>query len=133
MSGWGESSGAGAAPTTCAGCGAQNPPGTTFCSTCGFATGTAATQPFANPPVYNPYQAQAPPAGNGFTIAGTICGAVAFLFCPVLLGPAGLILGVVAKSKGEPRANIALIVSGLGLVVGVLLGILVFSATSTTP
>jgi hypothetical protein len=133
MSSWGESSGTGTAPWACAGCGAQNPAGATFCPTCGFAAGASATQqPFANPPVYDPYRAQPTQAGNGFTIAGTICGAVAFLFCPILLGPVGLILGAVAKSKGEPRANIALIVSGLGLVVGVLLGIIVFNATSTT-
>jgi len=39
-----------------------------------------------------------------------------------------LIFGAVAKSKGEEKANIALIVSGLGFVVGMFLGFVVFAA-----
>jgi hypothetical protein len=65
---------------------------------------------------------------NGLAIAGIICGAIAFLFLPIILGPIGLILGGIAKSRGQRLANAALIVSGLGLVLGLILGIIVFRA-----
>lgn len=95
--------------------------------------------PYGQAP-YNPY-AQAPyapqpnawipygqpPAGNGLSIAGIICGAIAFLFFPVLFGPIGLVLGGVALSRKEPKATIALAVAGTGTVVGMILGILAFS------
>jgi hypothetical protein len=63
--------------------------------------------------------------GNGFSIAGIILGAVAFLFVPILLGPAGLILGAVGKSRSERLAIPALIVSACGLILGMLLGLVV--------
>jgi hypothetical protein len=66
--------------------------------------------------------------GNGLSIAGIVCGAIAFLFLPIILGPAGLILGGIAKSRGEPKANIALVVSGLGLVGGLIIGFIFASA-----
>jgi hypothetical protein len=69
-----------------------------------------------------------PPAdGNGYSTAGIILGAIAFLFFPIICGPAGLILGGIAKSKGESRAVVALVVSGTGMIVGFILGALVSS------
>jgi len=65
---------------------------------------------------------------NGFSIAGIILGAIGFFFFPILFGPAGLILGAVAKSKNEPRANTALIVSGIGLVGGIIFGMLIWAS-----
>src|SRR5215472_8796565 len=62
-----------------------------------------------------------PQQSNGLAIAGIICGALAFLIAPIILGPAGLILGGIAKSRGQRLANAALIVAGLGLVVGIIL------------
>ena len=76
--------------------------------------------------------AEAPAAprtsGNGYSTAGIILGAIAFLFIPIICGPAGLILGGVAMSKGESRAVVALIVSGVGMIVGFILGALVWSS-----
>jgi uncharacterized protein YacL len=66
---------------------------------------------------------------NTLSIIGIVCGAIAFLFLPIILGPAGLILGAVARSRNERLANVALIVSALGLVVGLILGYLVFKST----
>lgn len=63
---------------------------------------------------------------NGLAIAGIICGAISFLFLPIILGPAGLILGGIARSRGQRLANAALIVSGIGLVVGLILGYIAF-------
>jgi hypothetical protein len=67
--------------------------------------------------------------GNGLSIAGIICGAIAFLFFPILLGPAGLILGGIGLSRRESKAPIAMVVSGCGLVVGMILGVIVSRAT----
>lgn len=66
-------------------------------------------------------------AGSGFSTGAIICGAIAFLFLPIILGPIGLILAAVAKSKGERNANIGFLVAGLGTVVGMILGALVFA------
>lgn len=68
--------------------------------------------------------------GNTLSIIGVVCGAVAFLFLPIVLGPVGLVLGFVARSKGERLANVAIIVSALGLIVGMVLGYLVFTSTT---
>ncbi|HET7385860.1 MAG TPA: DUF2510 domain-containing protein [Nocardioidaceae bacterium] len=84
----------------------------------------------------NPAYPAAPyPAGgyaqspsNTLSIIGIVCGAVAFVFCPILFGPAGLVLGGIGRSKGERLATVALVVSGLGLVVGIILGVVVYQS-----
>ena len=53
-------------------------------------------------------------------------GCVAFLFCPPLFGIAGIICGVVGNSKGERLAKVAIGVSAAGLVVGMIIGFLLF-------
>jgi hypothetical protein len=63
--------------------------------------------------------------GNGFSIVAIVLGAVAFLFFPILLGPAGMILGAVGKSRNERLAIPAMIISACGLVVGMVLGLVV--------
>ena len=60
--------------------------------------------------------------GNTLSTIGIICGAIAFLILPPVFGIIGLILGGIGKSKGESRANIALSVSAIGLVLGMILG-----------
>jgi membrane protein DedA with SNARE-associated domain len=65
--------------------------------------------------------------GSTFSTVGIICGAIAILFFPFVFGPAGLIFGAVAKSKGEQKAVVALVVSGVGLVVGMIFGYIVSS------
>jgi len=66
--------------------------------------------------------------GNGYSTAGIILGAIAFLFFPIVLGPIGLIMGAVGKSRGEDKAVVAMVVSACGLVVGMILGIIVFDS-----
>jgi len=66
--------------------------------------------------------------GNGYSTAGIVLGAIAVLVLPIIFGPAGLIFGAIARSKGEPRANTALVVAGAGMVLGFIIGALFFSA-----
>lgn len=99
----------------CGKCGQSNGEGNAFCVKCGTQMAGGAQQVSAAfpPPVSS---------GSGFSTAGIVCGAVSFLFFPIILGPAGLILGAIGKSKGEAKAVVAMAVSGVGLVVGMILG-----------
>lgn len=90
---------------------------------------------------YQPYGGQPPyghpDGGQGFppqqpqntnktlSVISIVCGAIAFLFIPILFGVAGLILGGIAMSKKEKLAPVALAVSGAGLIVGIVLGAIV--------
>ncbi|MFP8884163.1 hypothetical protein [Streptomyces barkulensis] len=74
-----------------------------------------------------PYQPQPQPnPSNTLSIVGIVLGCVAFLFCPPLFGIAGIICGAIATSKGERLGKTALGVSIAGLVVGMILGFVVF-------
>jgi len=109
----------------CSNCGTSNPDGTAFCSKCGKPVAST-SQPTPPPPAFSAPQPSSP--GSTFSTVGIICGVIAFLFFPIVFGPAGLIFGAVAKSKGEEKAVVALAVSGLGLVVGMFLGFVVFAS-----
>lgn len=112
----------------CAQCGQVVPVGSRFCPACGNPTNPRQqVNPPAPPPSAAFPPAQSASAANGFSIAGIIMGAIAFLFFPIILGPAGLIMGAIGKSKGESKAVVALVVSGLGLVIGMLLGSMLYS------
>ena len=63
-----------------------------------------------------------------FSILGIVFGGVALIFLPIILGPVGIILSVVGKTKGEKLANIALTVSILGTLVGMFIGAVVGAA-----
>ncbi|WP_434590962.1 hypothetical protein [Streptomyces sp. A5-4] len=65
------------------------------------------------------------------SIVAIVFGVVALFFCPPLFGILGLVFGGIAKSKDEPLAVTGLIVAGVGLVLGMLLGVMVFSSMST--
>ena len=85
-------------------------------------------------PAYAPPPPIVPPppvaaTGNGFSIAGIVFGILAFLVLPIVFGPIGLILGAVGKGKGESKATTAMVVSGVGMVVGMAIGALVALAT----
>lgn len=65
---------------------------------------------------------------KGFAIAGLVCGLVAFLLLPVVLGPLGIIFGAISWSKGNKLGMAATIVSICGLVIGMILGYIVWAA-----
>ena len=88
---------------------------------------TAQTMPAASPsdsPIPPPGMPAAPPAnsGNVLSIIAMVCGAIALLFCPILLGPAGIVCGVVAKKRGESLATIGISVAAAGMVLGFVIG-----------
>lgn len=66
---------------------------------------------------------------SALSVTAIILGAVAFLILPPLFGTAGLVIGAVAKSRNEPLAVVGMVVSGVGLVVGMMLGVMAMSAT----
>jgi uncharacterized membrane protein len=64
-------------------------------------------------------------SSSTFSIIAIVLGGLAFLFLPIFLGPASIILAVIAKSKQEKLATVALAVSILGTVVGLILGVII--------
>ncbi len=65
--------------------------------------------------------------GGGLATTGLVCGIVAFLFLPIVLGPLGIIFGAIAWNKGHPRGRTATIVSIAGLIVGMIFGALMWA------
>lgn len=58
------------------------------------------------------------------SIIGFVCAAVAVLYIPVLFGLAGVVLGIVGHTRGEPLGRWAAIAAGAGMLAGTLLSIL---------
>lgn len=77
-------------------------------------------------PTTQPATGSAP--AKGFAVAGLVCGLVAFLLLPVVLGPLGIIFGAISWSKGNKLGMAATIVSICGLVIGMILGYIVWAA-----
>ena len=67
---------------------------------------------------------------NRFSIAGIFFGVLAFLIFPIIFGPIGFFLGAVGKSRGESNAKTAIVVSDIGMVAGVLIGVVLGLATT---
>ncbi|WP_051179397.1 hypothetical protein [Nocardia concava] len=71
-----------------------------------------------------------PPQRTGsqiFSIIGFICAAIALLLCP-LIGLAGIVLGIVGNSKGEPLGKWAAIAAGVCMVIGFGIGLAVYGS-----
>jgi hypothetical protein len=66
-----------------------------------------------------------PQSGNTFSIVAIVLGGIAFILFPIFLGPAAIILAVIAKNKKEKLANVALTVGILGTVIGMILGAII--------
>ncbi|WP_220447426.1 hypothetical protein, partial [Nonomuraea deserti] len=69
------------------------------------------------------------PANQVLSIIGFVCAAVAVLFIPILFGLAGIVLGIVGHTRGEPLGKWAAVAAGVGMILGFVLGILVVSGT----
>jgi uncharacterized protein YacL len=64
-------------------------------------------------------------SSNGLAIGGLILGIAAFFFLPIILGPLGLVLGIIAKNQGQKSATAAIVTSSIGTVVGLIFGAMV--------
>ena len=79
------------------------------------------------PLAQTPMRPSTPQGGGGLATAGLVCGLVAFLFLPIILGPIGIVLGAIAWGQGHPRGRAATIVSIVGTVVGMWFGMVMWS------
>lgn len=64
-----------------------------------------------------------------FSYAAIASGIIAILFLPILFGPVGIILAVVANRRGEPLWKVALGVAIGGMILGFILGAIVLGAS----
>lgn len=96
-----------------------------FCQNCG--------EPFTAPQgaIPPPPIASIPKNGDsksaGFATASIVLGALSFLFFPIILGPLGIVFGAISWKAGNKRGLTGLIVSVIGLPVGMFLGVLTWS------
>ena len=66
---------------------------------------------------------------NALSILAIIFGGISVLILPILFGPIGIVLGIIAKTRKERLSTVGLIISIVGPVIGAILGLLVFAAT----
>ncbi|MFD6422924.1 hypothetical protein [Streptomyces sp. NPDC060198] len=68
-------------------------------------------------------------AGNVLSIIAMVLGVIALLFFPIVFGVIGVVLAIIAKTvRHERLAGIAIAVSAVGLVGGMILGAVVANA-----
>lgn len=84
-------------------------------------------QPGYLQPAYPPPGYQSAPAstGSGLSTAAFICGGLAFLILPIVLGPIGIVCGAIALRRDQPRAGAALAVAIAGTIGGFIIGAIV--------
>ena len=68
-----------------------------------------------------------PQEQTGLIVASYICALVSLLFCPLVMGIIGMVLGFYAKSEGDERGTLAGIVSLICMIIGMFLGMLFWS------
>lgn len=73
-----------------------------------------------------------PPSTDGnarvFVVLAFVLAALSLLLVPIILGPAAIILGVVAQRKGDPLATWAIVAGVAGMVGGFIIAAIVFQA-----
>ena len=88
--------------------------------------------PFPNQQAYNTqanmgYNPNIPQEQTGLIVASYICAVVALIFCPLVLGIIGMVLGFYAKSQGDERGTLAGIVSLICMIIGMFLGMMFYA------
>jgi hypothetical protein len=69
------------------------------------------------------------PAAQIFSILAMVSGVLAILAIPILFGPIGIVLAVVANRKSEPLWKVGLAVAIVGMLLGFILGYLSLSTS----
>lgn len=105
----------------CSKCGTQNL-SSSFCTNCGSQLQSA--QSSIVPPMHQ-LTSSVVSQSNTLSVLAIIFGSISFLLLPLLFGCVGLVLAIVAKNKNESKANTAIVVSSLGLGLGVIFGAIV--------
>jgi uncharacterized membrane protein len=75
-------------------------------------------------------QVQASSSGRVLSILGFVFGAIAVLFLPIVFGPAGIVCAGIAVAKGDRLGKPALAVAIGGMILGFILGAVVFAASN---
>ena len=65
-------------------------------------------------------------SGRPFTIASFVCAAVAIVVLPLFVGIAGVVLGIVGRSRGDRLANWAIVASIVGAAIGMVLAYVIW-------
>lgn len=66
---------------------------------------------------------------NALAIGAIVLGVLAVFFLPIVLGPIGIVLAVMARNRGQSLGNVALWVAIGGTVVGLAFGVLALTMT----
>ncbi|GAB2923661.1 MULTISPECIES: hypothetical protein [unclassified Streptomyces] len=88
------------------------------------------TTPYGNRPTGQQHYGapEAGASGNVFSIIAIVLGVIGFIFLPIVFALGGLIMAIIAKTvRHERLATIAIVVSAVGLVGGMVLGAIVAS------
>lgn len=64
------------------------------------------------------------------TIIGFVCAAIGVFILPIVFGLAAVVLGLVARSKGDPLGTWAAVAGGAAIVIGMALGMWLFAEAS---
>ncbi|WP_327092041.1 hypothetical protein OIE66_15830 [Nonomuraea sp. NBC_01738] len=78
-------------------------------------------------PAYQQPYGEPPKARSGaqvLSIIGFVCAAIALVFIPILFGIAGIVLGVVGHTRGEPLGKWTAVTSGVTMILGMVIGYL---------
>lgn len=121
-------------PPPAAAGGSPPPPAAHPASSWSARTGSWSANAPADVPFAHTWQSAPPPswerstpqaAGNGLSTAAIVCGVIAILFIPIVLGPAGIIFAGRAKRRGEPWAGTGMAAAVGGMVLGFIIGAVV--------
>ncbi len=97
----------------------------------------APRSPYPGPgPDWGAYNQYPPPQvtgeGRPWTIAGFVCGLLAILVAPIILGPLGITFGFIGSSKGDPRGRWVGIGSIVTTILGIVIAVIVLDAVKKT-
>jgi zinc-ribbon domain len=107
----------------CTRCGTPLAAGSQFCGVCGSAVDSPGSTSSVIRNIHPPGNLHVP--SRSLVVAGIVLGGMAFLFLPILFGPAAIVCGAVAVSDGNPSGWWAVSLGAAGLVIGFFLGVLV--------
>jgi len=65
---------------------------------------------------------------NTLSIIAIVMGAIAVIFAPIIFGLIGIVLGVIAKVKGERLSTWGIVVPIVGTIAGIILGLIVYES-----